>query len=120
MAIAIDKKAQKLIDEGSQIRNKMKVYEERLDEIKAELKKYDLPKGVYVAPGGGVLDLTYKRSYSAPSAKELYDWLKSKRMSKMFFSCVKVAAKETAATIGEDNYNDLRVKNADIPQMSFK
>lgn len=116
----LDKKAKLLIDEASTIRKRMKADETRLEEIKTELKKYELPKGVYVASKGGVLDLTYKKSFSPPTPIALYEWMKAKRMGKMFFSCITVSGKDTIATIGEEAYNSLRTENKSIPQMAFK
>lgn len=116
----LDKKARALIDEGAEISKRMKADKKRLDEIKAILKGYELTEGIHVGNKGGGVIVGYKESWEPPTPRELWDYMKSQKKTALFFDCVKVLTEEAVKAIGKENYNDLRIRNADIPSFSFK
>jgi len=116
----LDKATRMLIDEGSALNKQIKENTKRLDDIKRILKEQNLDAGIYTGPNGGGVVVAYKESWEAPAPIKLYEFMKNKKKGKLFFSCVKVIAKDTIKAIGETEYNDIRMRNEDTVSFSFK
>lgn len=97
-----------LIDEGVKIKRRMKLDEDRLKEIKSELKYSSA--GIYLTPKGGVLDITSKPLPVVIPAKAALDELKANRLGKRFGECVNVVIKKLEAVLGKEATDKLKEK----------
>jgi predicted transcriptional regulator len=116
--MALTKKQMALIDEGVQCSKDMKAAETRLDEIKEFLA--DLEKGTHVTKNNGVLIISEKDLYDAPSAEKLLAELKKTNQQSLFPKCVNVIKKSCDAILGAGIFDKLRTFKKTSKAFSFK
>lgn len=108
-----------LLAEGCKLNKQKKDIELRLSEIKKDL---DLKvKGDYSNSAGDVVNLGLTPKFTDPDPKEFFDIMKSKKLSKFAWGCLKVGLTEAKKYITEKELSKLRTDLKDpIKRYTFK
>jgi tetrahydromethanopterin S-methyltransferase subunit G len=107
-----------LLAEGCKIDKQKKDIEKRLKEIKDELE-LDLA-GEYSNSAGDRLNLSFTPRFTDPDPKEVYAIMKTKKLGKFFWKCIKVGLTEAKKYVSEKELNKLRKELDPIKRHSFK
>ena len=109
-----------LLAEACKLDKQRKDAEKRLKEIKkafTDLKE----KGEYSNSAGDRVIVSFRDKYTEMEPKEVQKLLKSKKLGKYFWKCVKIALTETKKYLTEKEIDDLRTKlDPPIKAFSFK
>jgi hypothetical protein len=122
--MALSKKVQEWIERGKEIKSEIKILEKELDDMKKKIQASgEVKKGVsaaYIGKNGSVLLVTTKEMYDPPSPETILIELRKRRMGSRFPECVKVLVEKTREILGEDIYNQIRIKKENSDAFSFK
>lgn len=108
-----------LLAEACKLDKQRKDAEKRLKEIKASFQGLT-QKGEYSNSAGDRVVVSYRDAYTDIEPKEVQKLLKTKKLGKYFFKCVKVALTETKKYLNEKEIEGLREKLDPIKAFSFK
>jgi hypothetical protein len=108
-----------LLAEGCKINKQKKDIEKRLTEIKEAL---DLNvKGDYSNSAGDVVNLSLTAKFTDPDPKEFFNIMKSKKLTKFAWGCLKVGLTEAKKYVTEKELSKLRTDLKDpIKRFTFK
>jgi hypothetical protein len=107
-----------LLSEGCKLDAAKKEIEKRLKEIKEELNLEQ--EGQYTNSEGDRISISYTKNYSEPDPKEIYSLMKTKKLGKFFWKCVKLSITELKKYISENEVNSFRKELDPIKRHSFK
>ena len=101
------KEVKKMIDKGAKLDKQIKALEEDLNEIKKGLREYAEKHKLPMIHGSKFYVKFSPRSVTECDAKKLFDFLKRKKKSFLFWSLVKVQITEAKKMLGCEQFNKL-------------
>ncbi len=107
-----------LINEGVELTESKKLLETRLKEIKALLEHMEV--GDHKTSKGSKLSISETDKFSEIDPEELMDFLKSKKQSKRFWVCVKVAITPLRKHVPDNIIKKMRSKVGTTLRFTFK
>ncbi len=97
-----------LLSEGCKLNAQKKAIEARLKEIKSEMKINKI--GTYTNKANDKVVISEVQNYSPVDPKLLFKYMRENKMTKHYWSCVKVQLTPLKKQIAESKYNKWRNK----------
>jgi len=107
-----------LIEKGCKLDKKIKKLTAELSLIKEEVGKWE--KGSYGTEDGYTVNISKQDDFTEPDAKSVYKWFKERKLSDVFFSCVKVQVAAAKKAMGEPAFYKFRKVKGEVTRISFK
>jgi hypothetical protein len=107
-----------LLAEGCKLNKQKKEIDKRLTEIKKSLEFEKA--GDYSNSAGDVVNFSLVPKFSEPDPKEFHSVMKSKKLTKFFWGCVKVGITEAKKFLTEKELDKLRTELDPTKKYTFK